>query len=136
MASMTSDPTYAMAVRTGNWGSLVMLSFHKPVVVDLAPIDEPTLLVSFASGITGVPQHLTIAEVEELTVSDGGGRAVLRVGGAEHVRRDAPTASGSWELRLEGEQGLLVLYARENVPFPTNRVLDDLAARMVGTRSG
>jgi hypothetical protein len=139
MLSMAADVTFSMALRTGNWGrSGIMLPYHKPLKVRLAPSDAANGVVTFGAGLTAVPRVLTFDEVDSVRVSDAAGRAVLRLdgpGGRVARGRSQPLLSpGAWELRLEGEKGVLVLYARDDEPVPSDEVLDELAARF-GTTS-
>ena len=61
---MTATPTYDMALRTGNWGTLgYMLSFHAAVSVQLAPEDEDGVLVRLVKGLPRVPRDLREPEV-------------------------------------------------------------------------
>lgn len=128
-----TDTTFAMALRTGNWDSSVMLPFHKPVLVALAPTDRPEQLVTLESSAGAIPSALTAGDIDLLTVADAGGRVVLRLdaraGQVERPSSASLAAASAWELRLEGERGLLVLYSRDE-QRPDSDVLDRLVDRL------
>jgi hypothetical protein len=109
---MTPDPSFSMALRSGNWGRVTMLPSHKPVRLLLAPAGSPDQLVRFECGLTAVPDALTTSEVHTLSVEDVRGVA------------------GGWELRLEGEEGVLVFYSQADERLPTVELIDELAARL------
>ncbi len=134
MLDMTADPTFSMGLRAGNWGRYgIMLPIHQTVQVQLAPSDRPDVLVHLAAGLGSVPRDLTRAELDAVMVNNPQGRAVLRIdrrtGGVERSDADPLLSPGLWELRIEGEKGLVVLYARAEEPVPSNEVLDELTAR-------
>ena len=113
---MTTDSGLRMAVRTGNWGASVMLPFHKPVRVHLAPEDEPNTLVGFeAPGLQQMPGDLTAAEIRSLTVAE---------------RNRVELMQEVWTLTVEGTTGQLTLYALDGEDLPPDEVLDALAARL------
>jgi hypothetical protein len=131
---MSADVTFSVALRTGSWGrSGIMLPFHQPLKMLLAPSDVPNGVVRFGAGLTAVPRELTVDEVHSVRVSDSTGRAVLlldgREGRVERGTSEPLLSPGAWELRLEGEKGVLILYARDEEPVPSDEVLDELAAR-------
>ena len=132
MLSMADEDVFAMALRTGNWGRAVMLPFHKPLHVTLAPEDAPNTLVHLDPGVVPVPDDLTAAEVHSLTVTDGEGRIALKVDGrADRVERNrVDLEPHHWQMTLEGTPGLLTLYAREATAFPPDEVLDRLSSRL------
>jgi len=126
------DETFRMALRTGSWGRAVMLPFHKPLQVQLAPEDAPNTLVHLDPGIVPMPDDLTASEIHSLAVTDGEGRAALNVDGrADRAERTRATLMPQdWQLRLEGTHGVLILYALEGTGFPSDEVLDRLSARL------
>jgi len=130
---MTTDSGFRMAVRAGNWGVSVMLPFHKPVRVHLAPADAPNTLVGFeAPVLKRMPGDLTAAEIHSLTVADGEGRVVLKVDGRRDraERNRIELMPEVWTLTLEGTKGQVTLYALDVEDFPSDEVLDALAARL------
>ncbi|MGD9958583.1 hypothetical protein [Nocardioides sp.] len=133
---MATAHTFAMALRTGNWGrGGIILPFHKPVVVELAPPDLPEVVVRFVVGLTAVPRCLSAADLTMLQVADPGGRPVLhvdrRTGHALRAGLDHTHDAANWELQLEGKDSLLVFYSRTE-DFPSDGLLDDIAARLLG----
>ncbi len=135
---MSEPTTLAMAVRTGHWGRTgIMLPFHAPVDVELAP-GAPGVLVHLVGGPPAVPRELTVGVLASLDVNDDSGSPVLAIRPAEGAveRRDGAGTPGRWELALESVDGdVLHLYALPGTPFPTSAVLDDLA-RAVTERVG
>jgi hypothetical protein len=131
--------TFAMAVRTGNWGpSGIMLSFHAPVSVQLAPRDAPNVLVRIVHGIPSVERELTGERIASLVLANAGGLPMLTlVPGTGKVERRATLSSvGDWELLIEGSRKeLLHLYSLPGTHFPTEEVLDSLAAVVTATTS-
>ncbi|CUR57194.1 hypothetical protein NOCA2390077 [metagenome] len=126
---MTDDPTYSMAVRTGNWTRQIMLPFHQPVKLRLAPSEHDGVLVELLSGLPFLPPLLTSAELYALVV-DASGRAVLDIDtriDRREVRSSAP--SDHWQLRLEGPSGYLELYPLEGAS-PPQETLQALLTRM------
>jgi hypothetical protein len=128
-----TDTTFAMALRTGNWDSSVLLPFHKPVLVSLAPIDRPDALLTLESSAGAIPSVVTAGDIDSLTVADAGGRVVVRLdarsGRVERPSSASLATASAWELRLEGKRGLLVLYSRDE-QRPGSDVLDRLVDRL------
>lgn len=114
---MASDPAFAMALRTGNWKTSVMLPFHKPVAVTLAPVGAPDQLVVLEAATGTIPRVLTAADVTSVVVADSGGRALLEFDAVKATlsadRGASFGGSHGWELRLAGRDGTLVLYSRD-----------------------
>jgi hypothetical protein len=138
MLDMTTDTTFSMGLRAGNWGLYgIMLSIHETVQVQLAPSDRPDVLVHLATGLGSVPRDLTRAELDAVMVNNPQGRAVLRLdsraGSVERSDADPLLSPGLWELRIQGAKGLVFLYARDDEPVPSDEVLDELAARFTAT---
>lgn len=135
---MAQDPTFAMALRTGNWKTLLMLPFHKPVAVTLAPLDAPDQLVALESTTGTIPRVLTAADVTTVVVADSGGRAVLefdaRTGTVDADRAATFERSHGWELRLAGHDGTLILYSRDE-RHPDAADLERLRARLESVES-
>ena len=129
---MTDASIFPMRLRTGNWGrNNYELRRHAPVVIELAPADAPTVLLRIVDGAREVPRELTSHDVVELSVLTSSGVARLVVaphkGGVE--RASHGSTDGVWELTLQGaRQDSLHLYADTDTPFPSDEVLDRLAA--------
>lgn len=133
MGPMSNEQTFPMALRTGNWGPLVMLPFHKPVTIALAPEDAPGVVLRLGPGLSAVPAELGAAELDRITVSGPGGRPVLLVdrhcAKVEHTSADPDASTRNWELRLEGPDGLLVFYSLGE-GFPSAELLEQLPDRL------
>lgn len=127
-----TDPTFAMRLRTGNWDTALLLPFHKPVTVTLAPSAELDKLVTLDSPTAAIPSALARADIDSLSIADTGGRVVLRldVRSGDIERHDSTrlATATSWELRIESRHGVLILYSRDE-GRPGERTLDGLVAR-------
>ncbi len=124
--------TFAMALRTGNWGPLLWeFAPHSPVTIELAPADRPGVLVRIHDGLPDVPREITVADILELDVAAPSGRSRLRLApptGSVEWRREQ-TGEGTWELRIEcSGQRSLHLYSRAGTAFPPDAELEALAA--------
>jgi hypothetical protein len=130
--------TFAMALRTGNWGPLLYeLAPHSQAVVELAPANQPGVLVRIIEGLPAVPRELVAADVVEMVVTTPSGKARLRLAPPTGTAESQPGRSGegSWELWVECTgQRSLHLYSRPGTPFPTDAELEALASVVVPAR--
>jgi hypothetical protein len=127
--------TFAMALRTGNWGPLLWeLGPHTPVTIELAPADRPGVLVRLVDGLPDVPRELSSADVVELIVLAPSGKPRLTLAPSTGAveRQPSHTGEGVWELRIECTgQRSLHLYSLAGTPFPTDAELEALASVVV-----
>jgi hypothetical protein len=131
--------TFAMAVRTGNWGTQgIMLSFHAPVSVQLAPADAPGVLVRIVHGVPSVDRELTGKQISSLVLANAGGAPLLTLTpAARRVERRHPASEPTdWALVIEGSgHERLHLYSRPGTRFPTDQVIDALTSVVAAPES-